>query len=69
MSEPESLLMTSASIWVLLHIFIYWWIEWEGLHAHKRGCLWKFKVSEIDALVRQIGTYPDDGGNGKGVHQ
>jgi excisionase family DNA binding protein len=32
---------------------IYRAIEKRGLPAHKIGRLWKFKVSEVDALVRE----------------
>jgi excisionase family DNA binding protein len=31
---------------------IYRWIDDRGLPAHKVGRLWKFKVSEVDAWVR-----------------
>jgi excisionase family DNA binding protein len=32
---------------------IYRWIDNRGLPAHKVGRLWKFKVSEVDAWVRE----------------
>ena len=32
---------------------IYRWIDDRGLPAHKVGRLWKFKVSEVDAWVRE----------------
>ena len=35
---------------------IYRWIEERGLPAHRLGRLWKFKLSEVDAWVRQGGA-------------
>jgi excisionase family DNA binding protein len=34
---------------------IYRWIETKGMPAHRIGRLWKFKLSEVDAWVRQGG--------------
>ena len=44
---------------------IYRWIDDRGLPAHKVGRLWKFKVSEVDAWVREgkatdTGQYDQD---------
>lgn len=38
---------------------IYRWIEDRGLPAHRLGRLWKFKLSEVDAWVREGGARPD----------
>ena len=38
---------------------IYRWIEAKGLPAHKMGRLWKFKITEVDAWVRQGGAAQD----------
>lgn len=32
---------------------IYTWIAKKGMPAHRVGRLWKFKVTEVDAWVRQ----------------
>ncbi len=40
---------------------IYRAIEKRGLPAHKIGRLWKFKVSEVDAWVRE-GNAAEEGG-------
>lgn len=34
---------------------IYRWIERKALPAHRIGRLWKFKLSEVDAWVRDQG--------------
>ena len=39
---------------------IYRWIEHKGLPAHKIGRLWKFKLSEVDAWVREGGADAGD---------
>jgi excisionase family DNA binding protein len=31
---------------------VYKWITRKGMPAHKVGCLWKFKVNEVDEWVR-----------------
>ena len=43
---------------------VYRWIERKGLPAHKVGRIWKFKLSEVDAWVREGGADAgdDDGG-------
>lgn len=41
---------------------VYRWIEHRGLPAHRIGRLWKFKLSEVDAWVR------DGGGAADGPH-
>ena len=38
---------------------IYRWIEARALPAHRIGRLWKFKLSEVDAWVRQGGAARD----------
>lgn len=38
----------------------YRWITRRGMTAHKVGCKWKFKVSEIDAWVCE-GNAGEDG--------
>jgi excisionase family DNA binding protein len=35
---------------------VYRWIERKGLPAHRVGRLFRFKLSEIDAWVRQGGS-------------
>ena len=35
---------------------VYRWIESRHLPAHKIGRLWKFKLSEVDELVRTEGA-------------
>lgn len=32
---------------------VYRWVQSRGLPAHRVGRLWKFKVSDIDAWVRE----------------
>lgn len=43
---------------------IYRWIEGRRLPAHRIGRLWKFKLSEIDAWVRQGGADDHDESRG-----
>ena len=44
---------------------VYRWIERKGLPAHKVGRIWKFKLSEVDAWVREGGADAgDDDGEG-----
>ena len=38
---------------------IYRWIDRRGLPAHRIGCLWKFKISEVDDWVRAGGADSD----------
>jgi len=35
---------------------VYRWIESRRMPAHRIGRLWKFKVSEVDAWVREGGA-------------
>jgi len=35
---------------------VYRWIEGRGLPAHRVGRFWKFKLSEVDAWVRDGGA-------------
>lgn len=35
---------------------VYVWITDKGMPAHKVGCLWKFRVSEVDEWVRSCGA-------------
>lgn len=39
---------------------VYRWIERKGLPAHKVGRIWKFKLSEVDAWVREGGADAGD---------
>jgi excisionase family DNA binding protein len=39
---------------------VYRWIERRGLPAHKVGRIWKFKLSEVDAWVREGGADAGD---------
>lgn len=39
---------------------VYRWIERKGLPAHKVGRIWKFKLSEVDAWVREGGAGHDE---------
>jgi excisionase family DNA binding protein len=36
---------------------IYRWIDTKRLPAHRVGRLWKFKLSEVDAWVREGGAF------------
>jgi excisionase family DNA binding protein len=38
---------------------VYRWIEQKGLPAHRVGRLWKFKLVEVDAWVRDGGAGAD----------
>ena len=31
---------------------VYRWIERKGLPGHRVGCLWKFKLRDVDTWVR-----------------
>lgn len=35
---------------------VYRWIETHSMPVHRVGCLFKFKISEIDAWVKAIGA-------------
>ena len=39
---------------------VYRWIERKGLPAHKVGRIWKCKLSEVDAWVREGGADAGD---------
>jgi excisionase family DNA binding protein len=39
---------------------VYRWIEQKGLPANRVGRLWKFKLSDVDAWVRQGGADEGD---------
>ncbi len=39
---------------------VYRWIERKGLPAHKVGRIWKVKLSEVDAWVREGGADAGD---------
>jgi excisionase family DNA binding protein len=41
---------------------VYRWIERRGLPAHRIGRLWKFRLSEVDAWVRESGAATQDDG-------
>lgn len=41
---------------------VYRWIEHKELPAHRIGRLWKFKLSEVDAWVRDGGAAPNQEG-------
>jgi excisionase family DNA binding protein len=44
---------------------IYTWIAKKDMPAHPVGRLWKFKVTEVDARVRQAGTDETSGNDAR----
>ena len=41
---------------------VYRWVQTRGLPAHRVGRLWKFKVSDVDAWVREGKAADPDAG-------
>jgi len=60
MTEPWSSVDEVAKHLGVVQDSIYRWIEARGLPAHKIGRLWKFKLSEVDAWVRDGGAEGGD---------
>lgn len=52
MSEPWVKVEEVASHLGVAKDTVYRWVQSRGLPAHRIGRLWKFKVSDIDAWVR-----------------
>ena len=53
MSEPWVKVERVASHLGVAKDTVYRWVQARGLPAHRVGRLWKFKVSDVDAWVRQ----------------
>ena len=53
MSEPWVKVEEVASHLGVAKDTVYRWVQARGLPAHRVGRLWKFKVSDVDAWVRQ----------------
>lgn len=60
MTEPWSSVDEVAKHLGVAQDSIYRWIEARGLPAHRIGRLWKFKLSEVDAWVRDGGAEGGD---------
>lgn len=52
MSEPWVKVEVIASHLGVAKDTVYRWVQTRGLPAHRVGRLWKFKVSDVDAWVR-----------------
>lgn len=52
MSEPWVKVEEVASHLGVAKDTVYRWVQSRGLPAHRVGRLWKFKVSDVDAWVR-----------------
>ena len=52
MSEPWVKVEEVASHLGVARDTVYRWVQSRGLPAHRVGRLWKFKVSDVDAWVR-----------------
>lgn len=52
MSEPWVKVEEVASHLGVAKDTVYRWVQTRGLPAHRVGRLWKFKVSDVDAWVR-----------------
>ena len=68
MSEPWVKVERVASHLGVAKDTVYRWVQARGLPAHRVGRLWKFKVSDVDAWVRQ-GKAADPDADHKAKHK
>lgn len=61
MSEPWVKVEEVASHLGVAKDTVYRWVQSRGLPAHRVGRLWKFKVSDVDAWVRDGKAAEPDG--------